>query len=168
MKGYSYFEEAIGRFSGKVDKEQVEIILFGKSKGGYPDSFPLRTRNIAFVHSMDTLVELYSVAHLFVIPSLQDNLPNTILESMFCGTPVVGFKTGGIPEMIDHKENGYLASYKSSEDLAEGMNWVLSSESYEALSRNTRDIAMKRYSGKEAVDAHIKLYSSLLNITSST
>ena len=77
---------------------------------------------------MSTLVELYSVAHLFVIPSLQDNLPNTIIESMLCGTPVVGFNTGGIPEMIEHRVNGYLAEYKSSADLAAGMSWVLSSE----------------------------------------
>ena len=168
MKGYAFFAEAIEKLSGKVDRDQVEIILFGKSKGGSPDSFPLLTRNIAFVHSVDTLVDLYSAAHLFVIPSLQDNLPNTIIESMLCGTPVVGFRTGGIPEMIDHKANGYLADFKSSEDLAEGMIWVLSSESYEKLSLETRETAVKRYSEKESVDAHIKLYSSLLNKTSST
>ena len=93
-----------------------------------------------------TIVELYSVAHLFVIPSLQDNLPNTIIESMLCGTPVVGFDTGGIPEMIEHKKNGYLAEYKSSEDLAAGMTWALSSNTYEKLSADTRDLALDRFS----------------------
>jgi glycosyltransferase involved in cell wall biosynthesis len=144
-----------------------EIILFGKSKGDEVSAFPLRTRNIAFVRSVDTLVELYSVAHLFVIPSLQDNLPNTILESMLCGTPVVGFRTGGIPEMIEHKRNGYLADFKSSPDLAEGIKWILAMNSYDKLSRETRDSVMKRYPSKGSVEAHIRLYQALMDQTSS-
>lgn len=166
MKGYSFFAEAIKLLSADVDSDQVEILLFGKSKGNEADAFPLPTRNIAFVRSEDTLVNLYSLASLFVIPSLQDNLPNTILESMLCGTPVVGFNTGGIPEMIDHKVNGYLADFKSSADLAEGMHWILSSESYDKLSRDTRDSVVKRYPAKGSVDAHIKLYKALLDKTS--
>ncbi len=166
MKGYSFFAEAIKLLSAHVDPGQVEILLFGKSRGDEVSAFPLRTRNIAFVRSVDTLVDLYSVAHLFVIPSLQDNLPNTILESMLCGTPVVGFRTGGIPEMIDHKRNGYLADYKSSQDLAEGIRWILSMESYDAFSKGTRDSILKRYAKKEAVDAHIELYKALLDQTS--
>lgn len=163
MKGYSYFSEAIKLLSEEVDPGQVEILLFGKSRGDVADPFPLTTRNIAFVRSEETLALLYSVAHLFVIPSLQDNLPNTVIESMLCGTPVVGFKTGGIPEMIDHKRNGYLAESKSADDLARGMHWVLSSESYEQLSMETRESAERRYSQKNAVDAHIELYRSLLD-----
>lgn len=117
---------------------------------------------MAFVKTTRTLVELYSAAHLFVIPSLQDNLPNTILESMFCGTPVVGFRTGGIPEMIDHKINGYLADFKSSSDLAEGIRWGLNAESYNKLSQQTRDVAVKRYSQDRSVQMHIDLYNSLI------
>ena len=168
MKGYPYFKEAIEGLSGQLDKDKVEIILFGKTKGGEADSFQLNIRNIAFVDSIDTLVHLYGVAHLFVIPSLQDNLPNTILESMLCGTPVVGFRTGGIPEMIDHKENGYLADHKSSEDLARGMEWVLSSDSYTKLSDQTRKTAVRRYSKKESVGAHINLYRSMTDKSTST
>lgn len=162
MKGYPYFKGAIDHLSGELDKQEVEIILFGKTRGGEAEVFPLKTRNIAFVSSAETLVQLYSAAHLFVIPSLQDNLPNTILESMLCGTPVVGFRTGGIPEMIDHKANGYLADFKSSEDLAEGMRWILSSQSYDKLSKKTREIVLKRFSRKASVEAHRQLYESLI------
>ena len=52
---------------------------------------------------------MYNAADLFVLPSLEDNLPNTIMEAMACGVPCVGFKSGGIPEMIDHRKNGYVA-----------------------------------------------------------
>jgi len=167
MKGYAFFTEAINLLSADVDPGEVEILLFGKSKGDEVSAFPLTTRNIAFVRSVETLVDLYSVAHLFVIPSLQDNLPNTILESMLCGTPVVGFRTGGIPEMIDHKRNGYLADFKSSPDLAKGMQWILSSRSYDKLSRETRESALNRYPAKGSADAHLRLYKALLDQTSS-
>ena len=144
-------------------EEDVEILLFGKTKGDVGPSFPLKTRNIAFVQSIRTIVELYSVAHLFAIPSLQDNLPNTIIESMLCGTPVVGFSTGGIPEMIAHKASGYLAEYKSSDDLAAGMKWVLSSESYDQLSAETRLLALERFSRDRSVEMHVNLYKRILN-----
>lgn len=164
LKGFNYFLEAIQTIADEPDAAQdVEILLFGKTRGDVGQSFPLKTRNIAFVQSIRTIVELYSVAHLFVIPSLQDNLPNTIIESMLCGTPVVGFRTGGIPEMIDHRVNGYLAKCKSSTDLAEGMRWVLSSDSYAKLSAETRDLAVKRFSRDRSVEMHIDLYRNMVN-----
>jgi glycosyltransferase involved in cell wall biosynthesis len=163
LKGYSFFKEAVGRLAGVADPAQVEIILFGRNKGRDQHAWPLPARHVDFVGSSERLVELYSVAHLFVIPSLQDNLPNTILESMLCGTPVVGFNTGGIPELIDHRQNGYLADFKSPDDLAQGMQWILSLEDYDRFSKETRERTMQRYSKMDAVEAHLQLYSSLLN-----
>ena len=164
LKGFNYFLDAIGILAGDPQTcGDVEILLFGKTRGNELQSFPLSARNIAFVQSVHTIVDLYSVAHLFVIPSLQDNLPNTIIESMLSGTPVVGFRTGGIPEMIEHKVNGYLAPCKSSEELAEGMNWILDSESYEELSSKTRQLALERFSSERSVEMHLELYNKLLN-----
>ena len=71
---------------------------------------------------------------MFVIPSLEDNLPNTVMESLACGTPCVGFRTGGIPEMIDHLQNGYIARYKDAQDLADGIAWALNHPDAQALS----------------------------------
>lgn len=160
LKGFSYFLEAVQEIPDQL-AEDVEIILFGKTKEDVASMFPLKTRNIAFVKSAKTLVEIYSVAQLFVIPSLQDNLPNTIIESMLCGTPVVGFDTGGIPEMIDHQVNGYLARYKSSSDLARGIGWVLSSDNYDELSNITRASALKKFPADQSVDKHVELYRDL-------
>lgn len=164
LKGFNYFLEASRIISREAGPEtDVEILLFGKTREDVAQSFPLKTRNIAFVESISTIVELYSVAHLFVIPSLQDNLPNTIIESMLCGTPVVGFHAGGIPEMIEHHENGYLALYKSSEDLAAGMSWVLFSDFYEKLSADTRKLALERFSIDRSVEKHMNLYRKVLS-----
>ena len=163
LKGFNYFLEAIQMLASEDEfNGEVEILLFGKSSEDVGQSFPLKTTNIAHVRSVNTIVELYNAAHLFAIPSLQDNLPNTIIESMLCGTPVVGFNTGGIPEMIDHKKNGYLAGYKSSDDLAAGMKWVLSAPSYEKLSFDTRESAVDRFSMDRSVDMHIDLYKKIL------
>lgn len=163
LKGFNYFLEAIQLIAREPDVVcDVEILLFGKASGDVVQHFPIKTRNIAFVQSTQTIADLYSVAHLFVIPSLQDNLPNTIIESMFCGTPVVGFRTGGIPEMIDHKVNGYLADHQSSPDLAKGMSWILTSDSYDRLSAETRDLAVKRFSMDDSVERHMDLYRSII------
>ena len=164
LKGFSYFLEAMQILAEKQKvADNTEILLFGKSKGESAHSFPLPVREFAFVKSNRTMIDLYSVAHLFAIPSLQDNLPNTILESLFCGTPVVGFRTGGIPEMIIHRENGYLAEYKSSADLAEGMAWGLKSEFYDRLSARTREIALERFSKDITAEKHIELYRNIIN-----
>jgi glycosyltransferase involved in cell wall biosynthesis len=77
------------------------------------------------VLNLKELVTAYSASDMYVLPSLEDNLSNTVLESLSCQLPVVAFNTGGIPEMIQHKTNGYLAEYKSSLSLAEGINWIL-------------------------------------------
>ena len=74
------------------------------------------------------MISAYACADMFVIPSLEDNLPNTIMESMACGTPCVGFETGGIPEMIDHLKNGYVAKYKDTNDLAVGIKWIIDNQ----------------------------------------
>jgi glycosyltransferase involved in cell wall biosynthesis len=105
---------------------------------------------------------LYNAADLFVIPSLEENLPNTIMESMSCGTPCVGFNVGGIPEMIDHKQNGYVAEYKNPKDLAEGINWVLNKANYNNLSSNARKKVESTYSEVIVAKQYIELYESLI------
>lgn len=163
FKGYSYFLEATEILNKDLGADNnVEILLFGKTTDEDSGLFPMKTRNISFIKSTPTMVDVYSVAHLFAIPSLIDNLPNTIMESMLCGTPVVGFRTGGIPEMIGHKRDGYLADYRSVQDLADGMKWVLMSESYDALSAEARKAAIKRFPRKQAAEKYIELYRKLL------
>lgn len=164
LKGFPYFREAADILAENHEAAgDAEILLFGKSNHDLVHTFPLPAREFAFVSSTRTMTCLYSVAHLFVIPSLQDNLPNTILESMLCGTPVVGFRTGGIPEMIVHRGNGYLAEFKSAGDLAAGMAWGLTADPYDRLSEQTRKITLERFSWESSVDKHMELYQAIMN-----
>ena len=86
---------------------------------------PTRFGILACLTIEDDIVAAYNAADAMVVPSLEDNLPNTVIEAMACGTPVVGFRTGGIPEMIDHEQNGYLADVGSAQQLADGLAFIL-------------------------------------------
>jgi len=164
LKGFDYFVEAINLMYKDLENEQsIEIILFGKSRGDVAKDFPFKTHTISFTGSVEKIAELYNVAHMFVIPSLQDNLPNTIIESLSCGTPVVAFASGGIPEMIDHKRTGYIAERKSSRDLADGMKWILTTEDCTRISRESRLAAEEQYSQQFSARMHMALYEEILS-----
>ena len=91
-----------------------------------------------------------------------ENLPNTIMEAMACGIPCVGFNIGGIPEMIDHQQNGYVAEYCSSADLARGTQWTLQEDEYPKLSESSREKVMNSYSEEIEAKQYTQLYRNLL------
>lgn len=105
------------------------------------------------------MILAYNAADLFVIPSLEDNLPNTVMEALACATPVVGFKTGGIPEMVDHLQNGFMAEQRNADQLAEGINWVLKKSDYKEIAEAARIKVVQNFS--HAVIA--KKYGELFN-----
>lgn len=103
----------------------------------------------------------YSAADVFVIPSLMDNLPNTVLESLMCGTPVIGFPVGGIPDMIEEGVNGLLTKNISSKALQETIEVFL--ENPDAFDRaSIRKQALKKYDLKIQADAYIELFNRVL------
>jgi glycosyltransferase involved in cell wall biosynthesis len=115
--------------------------------------------------SHDRLLALaYSAADLFVIPSLQDNLPNTVLESLACGTPVVGFDTGGIPDMVRPGITGLLAPVGNVDALCEAIARLLDDPSARAhMSENCRRIAVEEYSLQLQARRYVELYSQVLD-----
>jgi glycosyltransferase involved in cell wall biosynthesis len=163
LKGFPFFIDALKKLieiSGTYNR--YEVLLYGKATAEVISSIPLITHDFAFLEYEEKIICLYNAADVFVIPSLQDNLPNTIIESFACGTPVVGFNSGGIGEMIDHKKNGYLAEYKSSDDLAHGIQWVLENNNYQDMSQHARQKVLNEYS-EEAIAARYKqVYEELM------
>ena len=104
----------------------------------------------------------YNAADVFVLPSLEDNLPNTIMESMACGVPCVGFRVGGIPEMIDHRRNGYIANFKDTADLAAGISWVLTEADHDSLSHEARNKVLHCYSQQNVAAQYIEVYNEMI------
>lgn len=162
-KGLSYLLEAlelIEKYNSKpVD---LEIVTFGKSDDTVFNDLPFRVHNLGVLSDIEKIARTYNAADLFVLPSLEDNLPNTIMESLACGTPVLAFKTGGIPEMIEHKKNGYLADYKSAEDLKNGLDFILNHLQPNSLSKNAIEKVQQSYSEDMVAQKYMEVYNSII------
>ena len=140
-------------------KDQLAVVAFGKQSGQLADLLPFKVYPLDFVQDEHQLVDIYNAVDLFVTPSLEENLPNTIMEAMACGTPCVGFNVGGIPEMIDHLHNGYVAQYKSSDDFANGIYWALTDPDYPNLCEQASRKAASQYSESSVAKRYIDLYN---------
>jgi glycosyltransferase involved in cell wall biosynthesis len=142
---------------------KIELIVFGSFDKNLIERIPFAVHNLGRFNNESEIVACYNAADIFVAPSLQDNLPNTILESIACGTPVVGFTVGGIPDMIDHKKNGYLAELKSIDDLSNGILWFYNNRDVaKEISDNAREIAVKKFNPQLVGEKYKKLYQSLI------
>jgi glycosyltransferase involved in cell wall biosynthesis len=84
------------------------------------------------------------------------------MEAMACGTPCVGFNVGGIPEMIDHLHNGYVAEYRNAQDFANGISWVLDAENNAELGNMARRKVEEEYSENAIAQRYIEVYNKEL------
>ena len=148
-KGFHLLKEAL-QF---IDSATTELLLVG---GEMTEDLPLRSHSFGQVTDPAKMRDIYAAADVFVTPSLEENLPNTIMEAMACGTACVGFEVGGIPEMIEHKKTGYVAQAFDPEDLAKGINWCL--ESMTAGSKS-RERAVNLYDQKIVAEQHLAYYA---------
>ena len=151
-KGMDYLIEACRQLSG------CEVVILGGHAEEVVDWLPLKAHPLGYVSDEQRIVDVYNAADVFVLPSLSENLPNTIMEAMACGVPCVGFKVGGIPEEIDHRRNGYVAEYRSADDLARGIRWILEEADSEALSQNAVHKVVQRYSQQSVALQYLDVY----------
>lgn len=165
-KGFSYLSKALNKIktANPELKDKIELIVFGASYSEDIDSLSLKTYFAGKLNDEYSLALYYSAVNIFITPSLEDNLPNTIMESLSCGTPVAAFKTGGIPDMIEHKQNGYLAENKSVDDLAQGICWMLEDKNRVTdLGKNARQKVLVNYTYDIVGNRYLKLYEELLD-----
>jgi len=129
-------------------------------------SIPQAVYPLGYVSDERKIVDVYRAADVYVLPSLEDNLPNTIMEAMACGTPCVGFSTGGIPEMIDADgdyPNGYVAQASDATDLARGIRQVLRADCYDVYAQNAvRKVAVS-WSQQRVAARYKAVYEECLN-----
>lgn len=163
-KGMDYLIEALQLFKQRHADHihQVELVIFGKVKSETMQMLGIPFHQLNYVNNLERLIQVYNAADIFVLPSLQDNLPNTVAEAMGCGVPVVAFKTGGVPEMIDHQRNGYLAESKNSLDLADGIFEVLFNPNNIEYSKFAREKAVFSYSEDVVAAEYLKVYNDAL------
>lgn len=163
-KGFKFLKAALLQLASENKEllENVEVLSFGKMLKDNDAEVGFKLNELGTISDTNTLVEIYNAADVFVIPSLEDNLPNTVLEAMSCGVPVVGFETGGIPEMVQHEVSGYIAKYRDAADLAVGINYILKHADYDGLSQKSRSIIETEYSEEVVAKKYYQLFESLL------
>lgn len=157
-KGASFFKDAL---TALELKPRPWILAVG-SKGmfeAFKETFSVR--EVGYLSSSNMMRQCYVAADVFVLPTLADNLPVSLIEATASGTPSVAFQVGGVPDIVRHKETGYLAKYKDSGDLAHGINWMLSDDSRRvSMGRRCRELAEREYSLALEVERYLDLYHS--------
>lgn len=165
-KGFQFLQEAIKILVRKDWAEQMELMIFGDREPHNPPDIGIKVHYLGRLHDEVSLALLYAAADVFVAPSIQDNLPNTVMESLACGTPVVAFKIGGMPDLIEHKHNGYLAKPFMTDDLAHGINWILKNETRrQSLSRKARQKMEEDFALEIQAQKYLSLYEEVLSFT---
>ena len=161
-KGFHLLQQALHRLSATTWHNQAELVIFGASRPKEPMNLGLNAHYLGKLSDEISLAVVYAAADVFVAPSLQDNLPNTVMEAIACGTPSVAFNIGGMPDMIEHQHNGYLAQPFESEDLARGIVWVLENkERYQKLCDRARQKAEQEFTWEIQARRYKLLYSEI-------
>lgn len=162
-KGFHLLLPALQCLSQNDWKKKLELVIFGASNTGKAPDFGLKTHYLGQIKDDATLSLAYSAADVFVLPSVQDNLPNTVMEALACGLPSVAFKVGGLPDLITHCKTGYLAEPYSTQDLARGIAWIVEEEERsQKLSVASREKALYSFTQKDQANRYQKLFESLL------
>ena len=166
LKGYRYVKEAVQILNDNPQlKDRIELVVMGAYYSKDENEFACKVNFLGHLHDDYTMVLAYSAADVFVAPSIAEAMSNTVMEALSCGTPVVAFNVGGIPDMVDSGINGFLCEPRSSEDLANGVVKLLSmdDEQIGKFQGNARTKVLNNYTNKIVAKKYIKLYESLLD-----
>jgi glycosyltransferase involved in cell wall biosynthesis len=163
-KGFHFIAPTLAHLAESGAKDMV-LALFGGPRhppAAVVDTLRLPTIHLGSVVDDVALALIYTAADVIIAPYLEDNLPLIILEGLACGTPVVTFAAGGIPDAVDHQVNGYLTSDNTAEELARGIAWVLANpDSHAALCRAARATAEARFDIRDCVRRYGELVTEL-------
>jgi glycosyltransferase involved in cell wall biosynthesis len=155
-KGWVYLKKALEILHTYQHIKKISILIFGsRYNKQMADAIPFKTKFMGYLRDECSTSLVYNASDVYIVPSLADNQPTTVMESLCCGTPVVGFNIGGIPDMIKHKENGYLARYKDPEDIANGIMFC--------LENNIKGKILPFFVEENIIKKHLELINSLIS-----
>lgn len=142
-------------------RPDMQLVVFGQAEPLKKPDMGFSINYVGRIYDDLTLRVIYSSADMTIIPSRQDNLPNTAVEAQSCGIPVVAFNVGGLSDIVNHKETGYLAKPFDEKDLAKGILWVLN-QAGDDLSMRSRQNAVNKFSMKKYSENFVKYGRELL------
>ncbi len=171
-KGFSEFVEAIEcclqdpRFKECIDKGTIRFLTVGLTARDAP-RVPVPLFSYGRVDSDEFLATIFGASDVYVLPSLEDNLPNTMLEAMACGTPVIAFDVGGIPEVVKNEENGYIVPKGNANMMARAILEIISRQDLaRAMGRNAMRSAQEEFALEVQGERYRQLFGSLMEDSS--
>jgi glycosyltransferase involved in cell wall biosynthesis len=163
-KGFRYLEAALRQLAAAGWHDRVELMVVGQSAPSIPVNTGIPSRFLGVLRDDVSMRLAYSAADVTVMASAQENLPNSIMESLACGTPVVAFNVGGVPHLIEHQVNGYLAQPFSVDDLSVGLSYVLSyADRWRRLSVRAHDKIEREFNAHHIAQQYLTLYEQLFS-----
>jgi glycosyltransferase involved in cell wall biosynthesis len=162
-KGFHLLAPALKWLVQGERADTMHLAVLGMSPPTLPAAFPIAVSFLGILERERAMAQAYCAADVFVAPSIEDNLPNSVMEALACGVPCVAFDVGGMPDLIDHQQNGYLARSLDPEDLARGVAWVLEDAERSArLREQARRKVLERFAPKVVAGQHLALYTDVI------
>ena len=164
-KGIDYLKEALDLLAQQSPQsiEEVAVVVAGYEAEQLKDTMAVPVIPVGFIGDSTTMRQYYRASDLLAMPTLIDNLPNTIAEASACELPVVAFSVGGVPQMIDHDKTGMLVRYKDSVHLAECLNKMIHQTDRTAMGKAARQKAIHDYSEQAVAESYLRVYEECLN-----
>lgn len=157
FKGGKYFRRIIERYK---DRSEVYFVCVGgQSETGNESN----VNNYGYVSNQEELALLYSASDMYLFPTLADNCPLSVLESMSCECPVVTFNVGGVPELVEHMVSGYVAEYKNEDDLVNGVEMLLAEEVCNKMGLSARKRVKEHFAMEKMSKSYFDLYNEVLS-----
>ncbi len=160
-KGAIYLLELLQVLVNTPYKDNTTILLLGNANNTAFSHSGMDIKYLGHINDNEQMAAMYNIADATIVPSLEDNQPNVICESLACGTAVVAFAAGGISEMIKHKETGFLVEPKNLEQLIAGVQWAHSVYQNPITRRLCRAYAMEQYNMSKSAKLYQDLYANL-------
>jgi glycosyltransferase involved in cell wall biosynthesis len=163
-KGFDLLLAALEQLRDQRSLQDLQLVVFGQLAPRQTPELGFPVHYTGHLHDDLSLRALYSAADLLVVPSRQDNLPNTGAEAHACATPVVAFRTGGLPDIVEHQRSGYLAQPFEPHDLAAGISWILADpHRRQALGHAARQRAVHLWNPARVAGLYREVYEKARN-----
>ena len=159
-KGFDLLVQALKHLSGLT--EGAELVIFGQPEPKNPPKLGFPVNFMGHLYDDVSLRLLYSAVDILVVPSRKEAFGQTASEAQACGTPVAAFKIGGLSDIVKHKHTGYLAKPFDTEDLAEGIEWILSDRTSGRLGHTARERSFQKFSYEIVSAQYQAVYQNLL------
>jgi len=154
---------AFSRVVEQTQGDDVSLLIYGQQGSTNAETWPCPVHWLGPVRDDRALALAYSAADVMVVPSRQDNLPNTAVEARACGTPVVAFDIGGLPDIVEHRQTGWRVPPFDIEQLTEGITWVLAQGETGRLAAQARERAVARFAYPGVAGSYKAVYRSVLS-----